>query len=504
MEGNDVPQACRSQSVTGSAAIALAREPVADVAIRFGASAISYPALEQRIARAARALAAMGLTQGRAFAAIGENAPEILIAYHAAARVGAVFVSVNAGLKPAEINYILDHAECVVLLHDAATAALAAEAAPPHRRRPLADLDAASEDAPAAAAPGGDFMIAYTSGTTGVPKAVVFDQACEIAGNQALIELWGVTHEDRIAVALPLGFLYGLSTASAMGLQAGAEIVLLPRFHPQLVLDAFVEHRITVFHGVPTMFAMMLDYCEQNGRVVDLSFMRLLVCAGAPLSPALKQRFRERFGKTIDDYYALTEIRPVFGRYASDKSTPSGAIGKAAPGAVIRIVDEAGRDVEDGESGEIWVRAASTMLRYHKDPDLTARSFRDGLFVTGDVGRRDADGQYFLTGRIKDVIICGGANISPAEVENVLLRQDGILAAAVVGQRDDKFGERPVAFVVRADTAPRDDEAVLTHCRTQLADFKVPVALIDLPDLPLGPTGKVDKQALKAMLETLR
>jgi long-chain acyl-CoA synthetase len=480
----------------------LPREPVADVAIRFGASLLSYPALERRIACAARALVAMGLTHGRAFAVIGENAPEILIAYHAAARIGAVFISVNAGLKAAEVSYILDHAECVVLLHDAATATLAAEAAPPHRRLSLADLDTESEGTPGPVVGGGDFMIAYTSGTTGVPKAVVFDQACEVAGNQALIDLWGVTHEDRIAVALPLGFLYGLSTASAMGLQAGAEIVLLPRFQPQLVLDAFVEHRVTVFHGVPTMFAMMLDYCEQNDRVIDLSFMRLLICAGAPLSSALKQRFRDRFGKAIDDYYALTEIRPVFGRYADDENVPSGAIGKAAPGAVIRIVDEAGRDVAEGENGEIWVRAASTMLRYHKDPELTARSFRDGLFMTGDVGRRDADGQYFITGRIKDIIICGGANISPAEVENVLLRHDGVRAAAVVGRRDAKFGERPVAFVVRADASSHDDEALLNHCRALLADFKVPVALIDLPELPLGATGKIDKQALKAILET--
>jgi long-chain acyl-CoA synthetase len=330
---------------------------------------------------------------------------------------------------------------------------------------------------------------------------VVFDQACEIAGNQALIDLWGITHEDRIAVALPLGFLYGLSTASAMGLQAGAEIVLLRRFHPQLVLNSFVEHRISVFHGVPTMFAMMLDYCEQNDLTIDLSFMRMLVCAGAPLSPALKQRFCERFGKAIDDYYALTEIRPVFGRYSGDDVVPPGAIGKAAPGTVIRIVDAEGCDVEEGESGELLARAGSTMLRYHKDPELTARSFRDGLFVTGDIGRRDANGQYYLTGRIKDIIICGGANISPAEVENALLRHDSIRAAAVVGRRDDKFGERPVAFVVRADALQHDDESVLAHCRALLADFKVPVALIDLPELPLGATGKVDKQALKTILE---
>src|SRR5438045_691010 len=137
----------------------------------------------------------------------------------------------------------------------------------------------------------GDFMIVYTSGTTGKPKAVVFDQSAEARGNQALIELWQIGPDDRLLVALPLGFLYGLSTASATGLQAGCEIILLPRFSPSKVLDALVKHKATIFHGVPTMFAMLLSHCEQNDLTVDLSFMRLLICAGAPLPATLKRRF---------------------------------------------------------------------------------------------------------------------------------------------------------------------------------------------------------------------
>lgn len=476
---------------------------VAQVALRFEEERISYAELDQRSIVAAHSLKAMGVTPGRAFAVVSENRPEIMIAYYAAAKLGAVFISINSGLKAEEISYILDHSESVVLLHDDATAELVASSVPADRRRLLSDLNVADGEGPLpASVQNGDFMIAYTSGTTGVPKAVAFDQKTEVAANRALIELWGVTPSDRIVVALPLGFLYGLSTVSAMGLEAGSEIILLRRFHPRLVLDALVANKATVFHGVPTMFAMMLDYCESNDVTIDLSFMRLLVCAGAPLAPSLKARFAARFGKAIEDYYALTEIRPVFGRYAGDPTPlPEGAIGKAAPGAEIKIVDQDGAAVPDGVSGEILVRAAGTMLRYHKNPELTEQSFRNGLFATGDVGFRDARGFYHLTGRIKDIIIRGGANISPAEVENVLLRHDTVRAAAVVGRQDDKFGEVPVAFLVRSTDSEFDEQAILAHCKSHLADFKVPVALIGIPEMPLGATGKIDKNKLKERLE---
>lgn len=482
--------------------------PTADgghVALRFEEEQISYAELDRRAIVAAQSLTAMGVKPGRAFAVVGENRPEILIAYYAAAKLGAVFISINSGLKAEEIGYILDHSESELLLHDETTAELVESCVPAERRRLLSDLELGDAEAPLPATEvRGNFMLAYTSGTTGVPKAVAFDQETEVAANRALIELWGVTPADRIVVALPLGFLYGLSTASAMGLQAGAEIILLRRFHPRLVLDALVANRATVFHGVPTMFAMMLDYCEANDLKVDLSFMRLLVCAGAPLASSLKARFAERFGKAIEDYYALTEIRPVFGRYANDATPiPAGAIGKAAPGADIRIVDHNGVAVPDGVEGEILVKAAGTMLRYHKNPELTEQSFRDGLFATGDVGFRDAQGFYHLTGRIKDIIIRGGANIAPAEVENVLLRHDAIRAAAVVGRQDEKFGEVPVAFVVRVADSEGTDEAILDHCRRHLADFKVPVALIEVLEMPLGATGKVDKKKLKERLDQL-
>lgn len=504
MEGYDAPEAFMTLvSFRPSCLIDIQSGRGNAVAIRMDDVAISYAELDRRVARATAALGQMGVSAGRAFSVIGENCPEILIAYYAAARLGAVFISVNAGLKVGEVRYILKHSDSVLLLHDSATAGIAARAAGDVR---CADFGALSElqaefsvdhvDA------NSDFMIAYTSGTTGLPKAVVFSQAVELAASRALIELWAVTSADRIVVALPLGFLYGLSTASAMGIEAGAEIILLRRFHPKKVIDTLIEHRATVFHGVPTMFAMMLDYCEQNNLRPDLSFMRILVCAGAPLAKELKSRFAERFNKSIDDYYALTEIRPVFGRPASENEPiPAGAIGRAAPGTDIRIVDAQGQHLGQGKQGEILVRAAGTMLRYHKDPELTSRSFRDGYFATGDVGYQDENGYYFLAGRIKDIIIRGGANIAPAEVESTLLQHPDVRAVAVVGEPDPRFGEVPVAFVVWTEDSTQDRESVLAYCHSRLADFKVPSRLLDISELPLGPTGKVDKAKLKSFLE---
>lgn len=480
--------------------------PVTDkgrTALRFEGEALSRADLETQIQTAAAVLHGMGVGRGIAFSVLCENRPEVLIAYYAAARLGAVFISINQNLKPAEISYVLAHSDSLLLLHDAAMAEAAAQAVQAEKLRPIELL---AGPAPAFNQPpadgGSDFMIAYTSGSTGTPKAVVFDQAAEVAGNAALIEMWGIGPEDRMVVALPLGFLFGLSTASATGLQAGCEVILLRKYHPAKLLDALVSHRATIFHGVPTMYAMMLEYCEQNDIRIDLSFMRLLICAGAPLSAALKARFAERFGKAIDDYYALTEIRPVFGRYAHDTGPlPEGAIGKAAPGTTIRIIDETGADVGDNREGEILVRAASTLLRYHKNPELTQSSLRDGLFVTGDIGYRDSDGYYYLTGRIKDIIIKGGANIAPAEVENVLLQHEAVQAAAVVGKPDRIYGEVPVAFVVLKNSAPGCETSIIEHCKASLADFKVPTELLELPELPLGITGKVDKALLKASLE---
>jgi long-chain acyl-CoA synthetase len=346
--------------------------------------------------------------------------------------------------------------------------------------------------------PDDDFLIIYTSGSTGTPKAIVLDHAAQIKGPRALAEMWNITEDDVTVVALPLGYLYGLSTASACGLQSGGTVVILRRFHPRDVLDALVQHRATVFHGVPTMYSMMLEYCEQRDLSVDLSGVRALICAGAPLPDALMRRFQDRFRKPLQNYYAMTECTPVFGKYATNpQPVPNGSVGRLAPGTVVHIRRPDGSECGAGETGELFVRGAATMRRYLNDPVLTEASMRDGLFRSGDVGHRDANGYYYITGRVKDIIIRGGANISPSEVERVLASHPAVQDVCVVGAPDRIFGEVPVAFVVRRPGASVSAEELIGHAETALADFKVPHTIHFETKLPLGKTGKVDKAALK-------
>lgn len=471
-------------------------------ALRFGDQTLSYRQLLVEIDRAVAGLRAQGVGRGTSFAMLCENRPELMIAYYAAAQLGAVFVPINPSLTAREVTHIVDHSGTATLFHDEAMRMVAEQAVPAERRNLLAALSGAAPAGSSSAViePSDDFLIIYTSGSTGTPKAVLFDQRAEIAGNASLIEMWGISEKDVTLVALPLGFLYGLSTAAATGLQAGGQVVIQRRFHPGEVLRALVAHRASIYHGVPTMYTMMLDYAEQNDLSIDLGFMRLMICAGAPLSAELKARFQARFGKAIDDYYALTEVRPVFGRFAGDsRPVPSGAIGRSAPGAVIRIVDGSGVEVPDGAHGELLVRAPSTLKRYFKDEALTGAVFQGGFFRTGDLGYRDAEGFYHLTGRIKDIIIRGGANISPAEVESVIVRHPGVQSAAVIGVPDRKYGEVAVAFVIcRGGTRVATDE-LTSLCKRELAEYKVPADFRFVTEFPLGITGKVDKNALKAL-----
>lgn len=476
------------------------------VAIRFEGETLTYGAFGGAVGIAAQHLQALGIGKGTAFSAYAQNCTELMIAYYAAARLGAVFVPLNPNLTASEVEYAFRHSRATILFHDDFVGDAARAAVPEGSLRSLNELRApagglaASEEA--VVAPEDDFLVIYTSGSTGVPKAILLDQAAQAGAATALAGMWGLTADDVTLVGLPLGYLYGLSTAAAVGLQSGGTVVILRRFHPRDVLEGLVSHRATIYHGVPTMYSMMLDYCEQRGLTYDLSGVRTLICAGAPLPEEMQQRFTKRFGKAIQNYYAATETTPVFGTFANDpRPIPKGSVGRAAPGLQVRIIRPDGTDCGDNEDGEVLVRAAATMKCYLNNPEQTNAAFRDGLFRTGDLGRRDSDGHFYLTGRIKDIVIRGGANISPSEVEAVLSSHPSVQDIAVVGGPDRIFGEVPVAFVVVRHGASVTQEDLIAYAEKTLSDFKVPRTIHFETELPLGLTGKFDKKALKARLQ---
>lgn len=324
-------------------------------AIVYEGEVITYSTLLGWIDNTASHLATLGIERGSSFAAYAQNRPELMFCYYAAAKIGAVFVPLNPNLTSPEVEYAFRHSGARVLFHDDAVAEAASAAVPAealvslHVLRETAAVGARMLDA---ATPEDDFLIIYTSGTTGAPKAIVLDQAAQIQGAAALAGMWDVSEADVTLVALPLGYLYGLSTAAAVGLQSGGTVVILRRFHPRDVLEGLVAHKASIFHGVPTMFSMMLEYCEQRHLSFDLSGARELICAGAPLPEEMRQRFAARFGKALQNYYAMTEATPVFGKFASDPvPIPEKAVGKAAPGLTIKILRPDGSECAVGEQG---------------------------------------------------------------------------------------------------------------------------------------------------------
>jgi long-chain acyl-CoA synthetase len=474
-------------------------------AISFNGVAVSYEQLQTTARSLAGQLSAHGIGAGKRFAALLPNRPEVIALCYAAAEAGAVYVPLNPALTARELTQILADADVCALVHDSELQRVAEVATGPGRRISLEGLlaapEAPSRNLAAANRAEEDFLIAYTSGSTGVPKGVVFSEAHELACNRSFATQWSFTPADTTLIALPLAYLYGLSSAALTTLYAGATVALLERFHPRDVIEGLERHSASVFHGVPTMYAMLLEYAEQQDIRPDLSQMRLLLCAGATLTDDLKRRFEQRFNKSIENYYALSEVRPIFGRHAQDPPPPHGSVGRASPGVTARVVDAEGNDLPVGESGELWVKAPCVMRRYHNQPALTASAMVDGWFRTGDVGYRDGAGFYYLEGRLKDLINRGGAKVSPTEVEGVLTSHDCVAAAAVIGAADAKYGEVVVAFVVPRESCTVSNDDLLAFCRGNLAAFKVPSTIHQLNAFPLGLTGKVDKIALRTMAE---
>lgn len=466
----------------------------------------TYADLIGRIERAAAHLHAMGLRRGEAFSAYSLNRPEVIYALFAAAKLGAIFAPANVNLTIAELGYIVGHSDSKFIFHDPDASDLGDLRLAPGTCRSIAELggssDGASVDDAAGVSEGDDLLITYTSGSTAMPKAVVHDHASQIDVAAALREFWQLSPSDTTVVAAPFGFLLGLSTVTVASLLAGARVVIHEKFRPGDILEALVSHNAAIYNGVPTMFQMMLEYSEQQGRTYDLSKMRALVSSGAPMPEELSRRFSEAFGKELQNYFGMTESYPLFGRYTSDRAPyPEGAAGRVSPGAIIRVVDSNGRECARGESGELHVRAAATIKRYHKNPELTAASFQNGLLKTGDLGYVDSAGFVYLTGRAKDIIKCGGSNVAPAEVEGVLLQFPNVQAVAVIGVPDKVFGEVPVSFVVMKPGASSTEVQLLEFAAGRLAKYKVPAHVRYVENLPQGPTGKVDKRQLKAAWE---
>jgi len=474
----------------------LKAHPPDAIALTFPGGRLTYAALRERIAAAAAMLAAHGLGRGDRLAFLGQNHPAQLVLLFACARLGAILVPLNWRLAEPELRFILADSGATLLATTREMAGAARAAAPPG----CALLDAAAEW-PAAPAPpeaGGEdapLLLVYTSGTTGRPKGAVLDQRALRFNALNARHAFALTAADRVLTLLPLFHVGGLNIQTTPALLAGAEVVLLPRFDPAAFFAAVAAHRPTLTLLVPAIMQALVAH--PGWATADLSSLRAIGAGSSEVPLPLIEAFHAR-GIPVQQVYGATETGPVAICQTRDAALAApGSLGQAALHGEARVVDVAGREVPPGVAGEIQLRGPHVARGYWNDPTATAAAFRDGWFASGDVGLRDAAGRFWFTDRLKHVIISGGENIYPAELERLLREAPGVAEGAVCGRPDARWGEVPVAVVVPG--AGFDPASVLRHFEGRIARFKQPRAVVAVSELPRTALGKVQLEALREM-----
>lgn len=464
---------------------------------------LTYTELDARIRRAAGWLRAQGLRPGQVFALQLPRCLAFLEVHLAALATGIVTLPLNDTYPPAELAYYLtDSGAALAVVSDTHADALRPSPARILEAGALREaLDGSPElDLPDEVAPDALAVILYTSGTTGRPKGARLTQDNLRATVEGLHQAWRWQPDDVLVHALPLFHVHGLFVAQHGALRAGATTRWLPRFDPALALDTLQDHGGTVFMGVPTFYARFLALPKQ--RTWDLDHVRLFTSGSAPLPARDHQAFETRFGHRILERYGMTEVGIVLTNPYDGERRP-GAVGFPVPGADVRVFREDGTRTAPDEVGEVWIRGPSVFEGYHGRPEATAQALQDGWMRSGDLGYADADGYIHLVGRSKDMVLTGGLNVYPIEVESRLLEHPDVAAAAVVGVADPDLGERVVASVVpRTGTSP-DPDALRAFAREHLAPYKVPKAVGVGASLPRNAMGKVDKAALRKAWDRL-
>ena len=462
----------------------------------------SYCALWAQVQQACVGLRAARVGQGDRVAWLGLNDPAMLVLLFALARCGAILVPLNYRLAAAEQQAILSHAGTSLLLYDqfhAAAAQVLAGSGPLACMSATALVAGNGDDADAApdAADDAPVLLVYTSGTTGQPKGALHTQSALLANCAIAAQMQELGPLDHVLSALPLFHVGGLCIQTLPALYAGATVTLHPRFDAQAWLTDVQTRKPDLSLLVPAALRAVLEHPLWPGA--DLSSLRLLVTGSSIVPTALIDAVHRR-GVPAGQIYGSTETGPAtlcLGR--EDAMAHVGAAGKPGPGVDVRVVSEQGNDVAAGMVGEIWVRAPNLMAGYWREPGHP--DLRDGWFHSGDLGRLDAAGFYHVVGRSRDMIISGGENIYPAEIENLLAACSDITELAVVGQTDTRWGEVVVAVIVQRADAALDTAAVLRLLDGRVARYKMPRRVLFRDELPKTALGKVQRSALRAWVD---
>jgi acyl-CoA synthetase (AMP-forming)/AMP-acid ligase II len=498
--------------VTKRAAISPDAEALVDLA---SGRRFSYAELNTRCNRLVNALVADGLASGDRVATLLMNGPEFVETFFGAAKAGGVIVALNWRLVADELAFILSDsgAETLIFgsefrqavedLHRRGEAGTAVRrwihVGDPTERPDFAEgyedrLAGASVDEPEIGAEGSDLLfIMYTSGTTGLPKGVMHSHDTTLWGSITALMTADVRYDDRYLICLPL-FHVGALNPLITTFHRGGTAVIMAAFDPARIWEIYAEEKISITLAVPAMLNFML--ATYDATTHDTSTLRWVMSGAAPVPETLIEKYAG-MGIEIHQVYGLTEsCGPACLISPDDALSRVGSTGKAFFHTDVKIVDAEGEEIDPGETGEVWIRGPHVMVGYWNRPDATAETIVDGWLRTGDVAMLDADGFVYIQDRIKDMIISGGENVYPAEIENVLSGHDGIAEVAVIGIPSEKWGESPLAVVVKSEET-LGAEDVLAFCKGKLAPFKQPKHVEFVDAIPRNPTGKVLKRLLR-------
>jgi long-chain acyl-CoA synthetase len=473
-------------------------------AIRLGADAMTFRDLDEASARVAGLLRGRGLRPGDRVAVMLPNLPAFAVVYYGVLRAGGVVVPMNPLLKAREVAYYLGDSGARLIFawqavaDEAGKGAQAADADLVEvEPAGFAGLVAAAEPINEVATrdPAETAVILYTSGTTGQPKGAELTHA-NLGRNVEVLcaDLLELTPEDVIFGGLPLFHSFGQTCTLNAAVAAGASLSLLPRFDPGQALQLLASHRASVFAGVPTMYGALLGHPDR--AAYDVSALRVCVSGGAAMPVEVLRGFEKAFGCLVLEGYGLSETSPVASFNHPDRERRPGSIGTPIRGVQMRVVDEHGREVPRGEVGEIVIRGHNVMKGYWRRPEETAAAIPDGWFHSGDMGRVDEDGYFAIVDRKKDLIIRGGYNVYPREVEEVLYEHPAVAEAAVIGVPHPELGEEVGAAVALKPGSTVTVEELREHVRRQVAAYKYPRTLWFVDALPKGPTGKILKREI--------
>ncbi|GEL78371.1 fatty acid--CoA ligase family protein [Tenuibacillus multivorans] len=489
----------------------------------FNGEETDYQTLEGSVTKFASSLQKLGYKKGDHIALVVGNTPHFIIGMYGAMRLGLTVIPVNPIYTADEIAYIVNNGdvkgvitldilmekfEQMVQLIPNVEHYIVGETTPDYDvtqsslsdkafsftklvyggslelNRPTLDDDDTA-------------VILYTSGTTGKPKGAMLTHKNLYSNAKDVAEYLEIDAHDRVIAALPMFHVFCLTVALNAPLVNGSTVLVVPKFSPETVFQMTKDYQATVFAGVPTMYNYLLQYPNEDEK--DLSSIRLCISGGASMPVALLEKFEQRFNVRVSEGYGLSEASPVTCFNPLDRPRKAGSIGQNIVNVENKVVDQDGNELPPGEVGELAVRGPNVMKGYYKMPEETEASIKDGWLYTGDMARMDEEGYFYIVDRKKDLVLVGGYNVYPREVEEVLYSHEKISEVAVIGVPDPELGEAVIAFVVSTDDSVTE-ENLMTLSKEKLAKYKIPKEIRFLEELPKNTTGKILRRSLRDQL----